>query len=308
MPGFIDIQVNGYAGVDFCGEPISHADLSLVVDKLRLANVRSIFPTVITDTPARISSKLERFRTLIDAEPTWRALMPAFHVEGPCLSPLDGYKGAHLPELMTDATPEVFKPIIDAAGGPDRVAIITLAPEQDPGLKTTRWLANQGIVVSAGHTNAPYELLQEAVREGLSMFTHVGNGCPAVMPRHDNIINRAFATEGLTLCFIPDGYHLPFWMLREWIKRVDPSRVIFTTDCMSAAGAPPGVYKIAHWTLEVGEDRLVRPVGKTHLAGSALSMPESYANSIQKLGMTREQADLVNGGNAARIFAKKLTH
>jgi N-acetylglucosamine-6-phosphate deacetylase len=99
---------------------------------------------------------------------------------------------------------------------------------------------------------------------------------------------------------------VPFWVLPMWLKIAGLERCMFTTDCMSAAGAPPGLYRIGPWTLEVGPDKLVRPPGKNHLAGSALTMPEAYDNAIRKLGLTGQQAADLCSGNARKVFGRWL--
>jgi N-acetylglucosamine-6-phosphate deacetylase len=301
---YIDFQVNGYAGVDFTSELVTPADMEKVADKLEEHNVYAIFPTVITDDLDLMCARLVNLRKIIDASPRLRKLMPAFHVEGPCMSPEDGYKGAHPGEFMRPAEPDTLKRIVEACGGPDRTALITIAPEVDPGYAGTRYLVSQGIKVSAGHTNASRDVLYGAVKEGLSLFTHLGNGCASVMNRHDNIINRALSIPELTLCFIPDGHHIPFWVLPMWLKVAGLDRCMLTTDCMAAAGGPLGTYKIGKWILEVGPDKLVRPAGKNHLAGSALTMPEAYDNAIHKLGLTPVQAKALCFDHAKKVFAR----
>jgi N-acetylglucosamine-6-phosphate deacetylase len=303
---YIDFQVNGYAGVDFTAQLVTPEDMEKVADMLIAHNVSTIFPTVVTDDMGPLCERLVNMRKIIDASPRLKKLMPAFHVEGPCLLPEDGYKGAHPAECMIPATPDTLKRIVDACGGPDRTALITIAPEVDPGFAGTQYLVSQGIKVSAGHTNASRDTLYGAVKEGLSLFTHLGNGCASVMPRHDNIINRALSIPQLTLCFIPDGIHIPFWVLPLWLKVAGLERTMFTTDCMAAAGGPLGTYKIGRWTLEVGPDKVVRPAGKTHLAGSALTMPEAYDNAINKLGLTPAQAKALCHDNAKKVFARWL--
>ena len=81
--------------------------------------------------------------------------------------------------------------LLDAADGETR--LVTLAPECDPGEKTTKFLAAQGILVSAGHCDPSIEQLRAAIDAGLSMFTHLGNGCPRLLDRHDNIMQRGSA-------------------------------------------------------------------------------------------------------------------
>ena len=305
---FIDLQNNGYAGVDFNGGPLTAEQLQYIHQKLIAADNRAILPTIITDDVTRMAKRAADLRKLIDQQPDWRRMFCAFHLEGPCLSPEDGYRGAHPLEHIRPASRDLPAPVIDAAGGPDRVAIVTLAPEMDENLATTKWLADQGIIVAAGHTNAPYDMLRKAVHNGLRLFTHLSNGCKPLIARHDNIINRALAIDALTCTFIADGHHIPYFVLKGWLKQAGIERSIFVTDCMAAADAPPGTYRVGQWQLEVGADRLVHPPGADHLAGSALTMPQAFAHATapDKLALPEPAARALCADNPARLIAPWL--
>ncbi len=300
--GFIDIQVNGYAGVDF-QRPVTEAQMQKVVQHLQQDRVEAIMPTIITNHLDDLEKLITGMLAMIDKLGVQK-LMPALHIEGPGISPEEGYRGAHLPAAIRPPQVDWMKRVIDAGQG--RIGMITLAPEFDEGLQTTRWLAEQGIVVAAGHTNAPLEVLRDAVDAGLKTFTHLSNGCANLIPRHDNVINRAMSIEKLKLSMIPDGHHIPFWLLKNWVKWLGTDRLIFTTDCASPASAPPGRYTIAQWDIEVGEDRLVRPAGENHLAGSALTMAEAYDNAINKLGLPEADARALTIDNPRKLMGDWL--
>lgn len=306
MPQFVDIQVNGYAGVDFLGPPISPEQFAHVASRLRAGNVRSILLTVISDEVPLLVARLKNFRKLIDSDPSYRSLFPAFHIEGPCLSAEDGYRGAHLPQVMRPASPEVYKPILDAIGGWNQLAMVTIAPERDEGMKTIEWLTKNGTIVALGHTNASLPQLRDAEAAGAQIFTHFGNGCFHLQDRHDNVLNRAMTLEKLKFSMIPDGHHLPFFLVKNWLKYFGIERCVFTTDCVSPADAPPGTYTVAHHTVEVTQARRVQPAGKNHLAGSALTMQEAYANAIQKIGLTPAQAKALTEDQPAQLIARFL--
>ena len=304
---YVDIQVNGYAGVTFHGDPLTEQQIQHVATRLRQDGVRAILPTVVADDPRKMILRLQRLRELIDQDDTLAALMPGIHLEGPALSPKEGYRGAHLAQWLTEATPQVYEPLIDAAGGPSRVAIVTLAPEVDPGLRTTRWLTEQGIIVAAGHTDASLEVLRDAEDAGLSLFTHLGNGAADQMHRHDNIVNRALSLERISYSLIPDGAHVPFFLLKTWIRLVGIDRCMFTTDCVAPAGCPPGKYARLDGTIvEVGPDKVVRLPGTPYLAGAAITMPDAHRNAVDHLDLTQAQAKALCSDNPARLIAKWL--
>jgi N-acetylglucosamine-6-phosphate deacetylase len=288
---FVDIQVNGYAGISFHGDPLTEDQIQLVADKLREHHTDVILPTITTAPLEDIAMRLRTMRELIDQDKSLGRMMPAFHIEGPCLSTLEGYRGAHNPKWIRPATPEIFKPLIDAAGGPKRVAMVTLAPEVDQDMHTTRWLADQGIIIAAGHTDAPQDVLQSAADAGLSMFTHLGNGCAIQVHRHDNIVNRALNIETLKYSVIPDGVHVPFYVIRNWIKLVGIERLVFTSDCIFAAACSPGIFSYPDGTeVEVGHDKVVRFPGTPYLAGATITMDDAHHNAVDKIGLTKTQA------------------
>ena len=152
-------------------------------------------------------------------------------------------------------------------------------------------MADGGIVVSAGHCNPGLDELKSAIDSGLSMFTHLGNGCPQELHRHDNIIQRVLALKDhLWLCFIADGIHIPFYALKNYITTAGTENCIITTDAMAAAEAKPGQYQLSNITLEVGKDGIVREPGKDNFAGSSVTMKQSFKNLTDIPGLNKEDA------------------
>ena len=127
-----------------------------------------------------------------------------------------------------------------------------------------------GIRVSLGHSNASSEMLRQAVKAGATGFTHLGNACPQLLDRHDNILWRALDTPGLTVSLIPDAIHVSPPLFRLLHRALSSEAIYYTTDAMAAAGAPPGRYTIGALEAEVGADQIVRQPGKSNYAGSAL--------------------------------------
>lgn len=302
---YVDIQVNGYAGVDFHVQ-ITADQLQRVAARLRAGHVRVILPTITTQAISDMAARLENLHRIIQLDVELQQLMPAFHIEGPCLSPEDGYRGAHDVRYTVPASVDLYKRLFDAVDGPKQVAMVTLAPEVDEGLKATRWLVEQGVIVCVGHSNANLDTLKEAEQIGVQLFTHLGNGCPTLMPRHDNIIHRALNLERIKYSFIPDGQHLPWFVLRNWIRWVGPERCVFTTDCVTPADAPPGRYKVGRFDVEVGSDGVIIPPTKDHLVGSSLTMRQAYTNAIEYLGLSPVQARALCEEQPADLIAKWL--
>jgi N-acetylglucosamine-6-phosphate deacetylase len=183
------------------------------------------------------------------------------------------------------------------------VKLVTLAPECDEGFRTTSYLADKGVVVSAGHCNPSLEVLRAATDYGLAMFTHVGNGCPMVMHRHDNIIHRALALrDRLWLCFIPDGVHVPFFALRNYLAMAGLERTIFVTDAISAARLGPGTYTLAGWDIVIGDDLVARSPDGSHFVGSTVTVPRIIQHARTDLGMDDTTISTLLDGNPRRAM------
>jgi N-acetylglucosamine-6-phosphate deacetylase len=228
-------------------------------------------------------------------------MIPALHIEGPFISPIDGYRGAHPRDAVRPAEVDSMKRLLDAAGGLAR--IVTLAPENDLTMATTRFLSDQGIRVSAGHTNASLDQLKGAIDAGLSMFTHLGNGCPMQMHRHENIIQRALSlSDQIHPMFIADGAHVAFPALGNYLRTAGIDRCIVVTDAVAPAGRGPGRFRLGRWDLVVGEDLVARAPDGSHLVGSAVAMPRAVKNLIEHVGLTPAEAEQLTVHNPRKVM------
>ena len=189
--GYVDLQVNGYAGVDFNRDGLTAEDLEAACRRLQRDGVAGILATVITDQIDAMQRRLAAIARIREMSPVVREIVLGIHIEGPFLNAAPGYIGAHPAAAARAADVETMQRLLDAAAGLTR--IVTLAPECDASFAVTRFLADQGIRVSAGHCDPSLDQLRAAIDAGLSMFTHLGNGCPLMMHRHDNIIQRALS-------------------------------------------------------------------------------------------------------------------
>jgi N-acetylglucosamine-6-phosphate deacetylase len=267
-PALFDVQVNGYGGVDFQQDKLSREELLAAVRALRRDGCAQFFFTLISAKWSTLLTRFRRARELRASSPELSSAIAGWHIEGPFLSDKPGFCGAHDPVVMLDPTTERICELKAVAGS--EPLLLTIAPERNGAIEAVRLAASLGIKVSLGHTNAPVEVLREAVRAGATGFTHLANGCPRELDRHDNILWRVCETPGLTVSFIPDTIHVspaPFRLLH---RLLDARVICYTTDAMAAAGAPPGRYNIGSLKVEVGEDQIVRQPGKTNFAGSAL--------------------------------------
>ncbi|MBL9114045.1 MAG: N-acetylglucosamine-6-phosphate deacetylase [Verrucomicrobiaceae bacterium] len=281
----LDLQVNGYAGTDFNRDGLTADALHHACTCLREDGCAQILATFITDTIENLVGRIETLMRLREHDPLAKEVIAGIHVEGPFINSEKGYVGAHPPHCVKPANIDDSKRLLDAGKG--LVKLVTLAPENDPGFATTSFLVSEKVTVSAGHCNPSFEVLKESTEHGLSMFTHVGNGCPMQMHRHDNIVQRALALrDKLWLCFIPDGVHVPFLALRNYLKVAGLERCIFVTDAISAARLGPGKYTLAGWDILIGDDLVARSPDGSHFVGSTVTIPRILAHGKADLGLT----------------------
>jgi N-acetylglucosamine-6-phosphate deacetylase len=300
--GFFDLQVNGYGGVDLNNDDITDADIERMCAHLDADGVDGILATIVTSPILDMVRRINRIVAARETSAGIRRRIAGIHVEGPFLNPAPGYRGAHDAAAIIPPALDDVKRLHDAAGG--LLRILTLAPECDPGFKATRWLVNRGVVVSAGHCDPSFETLVRAADAGLSLYTHIGNGCPLLMHRHDNIIQRALALhDRLTLCFIADGVHIPFFALGNYLRACGIEHAVIVTDAMQAAGMGPGLYGIGAFRVLVGEDLAAWAPDRSHLVGSAGTMKRTAANLRDKLGLSEADVRRLTCENPRRVVA-----
>ncbi len=299
MSNFFDLQINGYGGIDFNQDDLSAEALRTACVRLQADGVTGILATIITDHVPVMAARLARLAQWRAADPLARQLIAGFHIEGPFINETDGYRGAHPVDAVQPANLDAMRRLLEAGAGLTR--LVTLAPERDPGFAVTKHLAEQGIVVSAGHCNSTSDQLRGAVDAGLTMFTHLGNGCPTQLPRHDNIIQRALSlADRLWLCFIADGVHVPFFALRNYLKVAGLERCIVVTDAMAAAGLGAGRYRLSRWEVVVGEDLAAWAPDRSHLVGAAITMPQSATNLSKQLNLSQDAIHALTCENPRR--------
>ena len=287
--GFFDLQVNGYAGIDLNQDALTESDLHTVCERLHADGVAAILATIVTEHVDVMVRRLENLVALRERDPLARQVIAGIHIEGPFLNETAGYRGAHPEDAIRPAETDAMERLLDAAGGLAR--LVTLAPERDAGLKVTRMLADRGVTVSAGHCDPDLEQLRAALDAGLTMFTHLGNGCPMQMHRHDNIIQRALSLhDRLWLCFIADGAHVAFPALGNYLRAAGPDRCVVVTDAIAPASLGPGRYTLGRWDLVIGPDLVARAPDGSHLIGAVVTMRQSVANLVERVGLSREDA------------------
>ncbi|MEO6183626.1 MAG: N-acetylglucosamine-6-phosphate deacetylase [Verrucomicrobiota bacterium] len=318
-PALFDVQVNGYGGIDFQQDGITTEELLSAARQLRRDGCAQFFLTLITDEWAKLTARLRHFKKLRDESSELQQAIAGWHIEGPFLSDQPGFHGAHNPSLMCDPSSEKIRKLREITGNDP--LLLTLSPERSGSIEAIALAKSMGIRISLGHTNASAEILRAAGAAGATGFTHLGNGCPRELDRHDNILWRVFETPGLAVSFIPDKIHVSPALFRLVHRALPIENIYYTTDAMSAGGAPPGKYKIGSMEMEVGRDQIVRQPGKTNFAGSALkpidgifraaemlncSWREVWSRSSEKPAQLVGLKNNLAVGNSANFYSLKI--
>ncbi len=297
-PGWIDLQVNGFAGVDYNSAETTHEQIAQSIRAMFACGVTRFFPTVITGSPDNMSAAL---RNLANAKESvsGAAPMEAFHLEGPYISPEDGPRGAHPARWVRPPDLDEFQRLQDAARG--HIRLVTLSPAWQEAPRFIEKIVEKGIVASIGHTRASAAQISDAVNAGATLSTHLGNGTDAVLPKTSNYIWDQLADDRLAASFIVDGFHLPASFLNVALRAKGLERSLLVTDAVAPAGCSPGPYRMGDVDVELHSDGSVRLAGGNRLAGSALMMHRAITNVMKTANLTLRDAISLATRNPARI-------
>ena len=268
VPGFVDLQVNGFGGVDFLDADAE--GYRRAGDALLETGVTAYLPTLITSPEEQVLAALREVPTAAG-----RPRILGVHLEGPFLSP--HRLGTHTPDARRDPDLALLDRLLD--GGPVRV--MTLAPELPGAESLIDRLLERGVTVSLGHSDATAAQANAAFDRGVRTVTHLFNAMRPLLHRDPGIVGAALARDDVIVQIIVDGIHLaPETALVVW--RAAGGRLAVVTDAITAAGVADGSYSFGSLDIEVHEGAVRRPDGV--LAGSVLTMLEAVQN-LHALGV-----------------------
>ncbi len=301
-PGFVDLQVNGFAGTDYNNPSSSHEAIAQSIRTMFETGVTRFFPTLITGSEERIVGAL---RNLVAARKAFAAegrpeadAMAGIHVEGPHLSPEDGPRGAHPLEHVRPPDSEEFRRWQEAAQG--EVRLVTVSPEWVETPAYVKTLVRAGVVASIGHTKANTDQIRAAVDAGATMSTHLGNAAHPILPKTQNYIWDQLAEDRLVASFIVDGIHIPGGFLKTALRAKGLERAVLVTDAVMPAMCELGRYTLGQVEVELRANGSVVITGTERLAGSALRMDRAIGNSVRLAGVSLHEALTMATVNAAR--------
>ncbi len=303
--GLLDLQVNGYAGVDFNSAELTPDALDHALHAMLRAGVTHCLPTLITAPEAELAARLHSLDQAIRNARLGPIMVLGIHLEGPFLNPTPGYAGCHPAAAMLFPDFTLLDRILTGIGA--RVRLLTLAPERPAALPLIHWAARRGIVTAMGHTAADLDTVRLAADAGLRLSTHLGNALPQPQPKFFNPLMAQLAEDRLSASFIADGIHIPPHALGVLLRAKGLTRSILVTDATAAADTPPGVYGFAGMRIEHAPDGSVREPGSEVLAGSALRLDQAVRNVVawgfasveQAVAMASAQPAALMGGAIA---------
>jgi N-acetylglucosamine-6-phosphate deacetylase len=277
--GLIDLQVNGFAGVDFNSGALTAAEMDHALEAMLACGVTTCLPTLITATPAELAARLKALDSALTASKLGSLMCPGYHLEGPFLNPSAGYAGCHPPAAMTAADPALIERLQALSSRP--ILLTTVAPEVEGGIDFIKEMRRRNMLVSVGHSACTFKFAEAAADAGAALSTHLGNGLPQMLPKLDNALFAQLAEDRLVATFIADGIHVPPKALKAMIRAKGQQAVVLVTDAVSAACATTGLHPFAGMQVERLGDGSVRIPGTAGLAGSSLRLDDAVRNIVK---------------------------
>lgn len=281
----IDLQVNGYLGCDFSAQDLKKEDFINTCNIYLKEGADQFLPTIITADLDTYKKNISLMVDSIENNFTEKQI-PGLHLEGPFLSPKPGAIGAHQPDCVINPDSETLKKLQDWAKG--KIKLLTIAadqPDADELCKTARQL---NIKISLGHHLANYDDLEKCYQAGAQYLTHLGNGMPNMVSRHDNPLIAGLCHKDLIPMLIADGFHLPEFLLKGIITLKGIDNVIIVSDASSMAGMPPGKYFSMGNNIVLEDSGLLHNPEKACLVGSSFSLKKCTDYLSNNLGYSKE--------------------
>lgn len=284
-PGLIDLQVNGYRGLDLNDGALTPERVVALTQLMLSLGATCYLPTLITASRASLVAALGAIAAARRQDAASRAAIPFVHVEGPFLAPEDGPRGAHPADQVRP--PDLDEVAAWQRASDDLVGLVTLSPHWPGAPDIIRALVAAGLRVALGHTGATADQIHAAAEAGATLSTHLGNGAAAQLARHPNFIWAQLADDRLSAGFIADGFHLPADTLKAMLRAKGLSRSFLVSDTAALGGMAPGVYDQAiGGRVEVGANGRLSVAGTPYLAGAGRPLVEDVALAIDMADLT----------------------
>ncbi len=299
-PGLIDNQINGYAGIDFSGDNLTAEGIVLATEAIWRDGVTSYMPTILTNSHENLIRNFKIFDKAINTEICLQESIFGIHLEGPYISPEEGFRGCHPLKYIRKPSWKEFMTYQEASGG--RIKQVTLAPEVEGAMEFIRKCAENGIVVAIGHTNATSMQIAKAVDAGARISTHLGNGCANLIHRHNNPIWPQLSNEMLTATLIADGLHLTPEEINVFYKVKGQDNIILTSDIVYLGGMSPGRYSFLESEVVLTKEGMLINSDSNVLAGASFPLKKGFGNIMNFTKCALDSAVKMASRNASRTY------
>jgi len=303
VPGFIDLQINGFKGIDFSGKNLTVNDINQVSIELLKQGTIAYCPTIISSFLDIYKQNLPTIANARSSEKGAKIL--GIHIEGPFLNPENGFRGIHPKKNIIPPSINAFKKFQEWSD--DNISILTIAPDQPGALKLIEYaVSHSDTIISLGHHNANRETIKKAVDLGAKAATHVGNGLNKMIHRFNNPLWPILGEDRLYGFFITDGFHIPDDMIKTCIRAKSVSKFIVTSDLVHLARMIPGRYVFKDANVVLESSGYLHREGSSQLAGSTSTMMECM-NHLASIGeLDKEGLKKVGYENQLNLIGKDL--
>jgi N-acetylglucosamine-6-phosphate deacetylase len=301
-PGFIDNQVNGFAGVSFAfgDSDLTPAGIEKATSELWKKGVTTYLPTLTTNSIEVLTRNFEILSKAVD-DKNLLGSIPGFHLEGPYINPEDGYRGAHPKAFVKLPDWDEFMKLYEASG--KNILQLTLAPEMEGALDLITKCSQEGILVALGHHNADMKTVTAAIDRGAKIATHLGNGAANMINRHYNPFWPQLADDRLHISIICDSFHLLPEEIQVFFKVKGVEKTVITSDVTHYAALEPGEYQTSTGeTIELTPEGMLRYPAQNVLYGSASPMTKGIGYVMKVTGCTLADAVQMGSTNPANLY------
>ena len=274
VPGFVDLQINGYKGVDFSSKSLTMESFEKACLDLINNGTIAFLPTIITsptDVYKHVIPIIVNTINNINNNNLHHHIL-GIHLEGPFISNKPGAVGAHPAKYTLDPDIKFLSDLIELSQ--NNIRLITIAPELPNSRQFIEYANRNNIIISLGHSLANYDEMMKSTKSGAKLLTHLGNGIPSLINRHDNLFLNGLCIDDLKAGIICDGYHLPLQVIKLIIKTKGYNNIILVSDLSPPAGLKNGIYNqfLGGIEIAVNGQHVYQAKDTKYLAGSGSTL------------------------------------
>lgn len=300
--GLVDLQVNGFGGIDVNAGELSVDDVAEMTRTLARHGTTHWVPTVITQSHEHIAGILRTLADAVAQDPATAEAVRCAHIEGPFISPMDGPRGAHERDFVRDISVDEVRRWQEIFP----IGYVTVSPHWEGAAAKISALRRLGVHVAVGHTHATAEQVAAASVAGATLSTHLGNGVRSEIPRHPNLLWEQIADPTMAAGLIADGHHLPAAVLESVVRAKGVDHCYVVSDSVALAGSPAGRYTTpVGGAVVLSEDRRLALADDDRLlAGSAVSLADCLRFAVSRTQLSLPDVFAMTTRVPGRLFGE----